>query len=148
MIETISKIRLLLLTKKYEQIYPLASIIMSHILNFRHYLSLTSCKLRKQLKMLTYKTNFSLEIMIKDLISKVWGIEIRHPWGSTAYSWGEDSKMWQKLKAHSPHLCPKQSALTDNLTVRNLPESWRRWWRYTKPTRNALMKPYILLAIS
>lgn len=71
MIETISKIRLLLMTKKYEQIYPLASIIMSHILKFRHYLSLTSCKLRKQLKMLTYKTNFSLEIMIKDIISKV-----------------------------------------------------------------------------
>lgn len=79
MIETISKIRVLLITKKYEQIYPLASIILSHILNYRHFLSLTSYKLRKQLKMLTYKTNFSLEIMTKDIISKVWGIEIRNP---------------------------------------------------------------------
>lgn len=48
MIETISKINVLLITKEYEQIYPLASIVMSHILNYRLFLSLTSYKLRKK----------------------------------------------------------------------------------------------------
>lgn len=38
-----------------------------------------SCLLGKQLKMLTYKTNFSLELIIKDIISKVKGIKIRIP---------------------------------------------------------------------
>lgn len=67
------------MTKNYEQSYPLANIIMKPILNYRHFLSRMSCLLRKQLKMLTYKTNFPLEIIIKDTSSKAWGIKIRNP---------------------------------------------------------------------